>query len=109
MGSLEIKGQPICDYVHVANQSLQHFIESLKKTRDAGYLDGHPIELQWDKILSQQGYYHCLLGKNNLQDKWQEVHAWCEQQYTKDRYAWTGSVFWFETEQDQILFALKWS
>jgi hypothetical protein len=37
------------------------------------------------------------------------MHHWCEQQFGKDHYAWTGSTFWFETEKDATLFGLRWA
>jgi hypothetical protein len=37
------------------------------------------------------------------------MHHWCEQQFGKDHYAWTGSTFWFETKKDATLFGLRWA
>jgi hypothetical protein len=38
---------------------------------------------------------------------WGEIHAWCNEHFG-NRYTWNGNTFWFEKEQDAILFKLKW-
>jgi hypothetical protein len=37
-----------------------------------------------------------------------ECYDWCGEQFGPEHFAWTGSKFWFETESDAIMFALRW-
>ena len=105
MGSLEITGQSVSDYVYTKNQSLREFVANVKKKFSDGYLDGHPNDPDWPKILQENNFYSCQLKKL---DNWPQVHKWCEWQFGSDHYIWTGSTFWFENEQAQLLFMLTW-
>jgi len=105
MGSLEITGQSITDHVHPKIQSLREFIDTTKKTFSNGDLDGHPNVPNLPEILAENNFYSCPLKQVN---KWPDVHKWCEWQFGRDHYVWIGNIFWFETEQDQILFMLTW-
>ena len=42
-------------------------------------------------------------------DRHWEQTQWCEQQFGKDSYTWTGSRFWFDRTEDAALFALRWA
>ena len=58
---------------------------------------------------SQAGYLPVkskLLGREG---EWQQIHAWCREHVGEKHYSWTGSTFWFESEQDAALFALRWA
>lgn len=37
-----------------------------------------------------------------------ELHDWAEQHLGRENYNWTGSIFWFNNQQDATLFALRW-
>lgn len=60
------------------------------------------------EVFRQAGLYSVNVGLSGLDD-WQGLHQWCQQQFGTDHYTWTGSVFWFENEQDAVLFTLRWS
>ena len=77
--------------------------EYLKKNRNQ-----HLGALNYRTILIRQGYPNVLLG-NEGHKNWKEVHRWCKEQYGEDHYTWTGSRFWFETEQDATWFAMRWA
>lgn len=59
--------------------------------------------LDWNSVFEDQGYYSVT-----VRPKSKECYVWCAEQFGKDHYAWTGSKFWFETEQDAIIFTLRW-
>ena len=61
--------------------------------------------IDWHRAFTDQGYHDVAL---NELTQWQEIHQWCEQQFGQDHYVWTGNRFWFEQEQDAMLFALRW-
>jgi hypothetical protein len=62
----------------------------------------------WNQRLRAAGYYSAELGLSPFTN-WQHVHDWCCDQFGEDHYVWTGSTFWFETEQAAVLFALRWT
>jgi len=71
--------------------------------------DGERTQPLWNVRFQDAGYYGIEASRKAITDHWQEMHHWCEQQFGKNNYAWTGSSFWFENEKDSVLFALKWS
>lgn len=65
-------------------------------------------DYNWRRAYDKMNYPSVLLGAHgHLQ--WQEVHAWCQEQFGKEHYTWTGSRFWFDQEKDAVLFALRWA
>ncbi len=62
---------------------------------------------QWDRRFKEAGYHPARI--TDCLTCWDEIHNWCEDQYGNEHYTWTGTTFWFETEQDCILFLLRWS
>lgn len=55
----------------------------------------------------EEGWIGVQTGKRPAME-WTDCHKWCSEQF-QDNYHWTGSTFWFTTEQDAMLFALKWA
>jgi len=93
------------DLIHVkSTQSIRDYIINFKKYADQAYLDGHPLELQ--QQLEQAGFIRVYL--NNMY-VWKELHDWCKQNIGSDYYTWFGNVFWFNNEQDALLFDLRWN
>jgi hypothetical protein len=60
----------------------------------------------WNGRFKDAGYYP--VDVSNSMYNWSSIHAWCEEKFTKNHYAWAGSTFWFESEQDAIMFTLRW-
>ena len=65
--------------------------------------------IDWNRVLAEKGYCPVQAGGFSAVGNWRECHAWCKEQFGREHYTWTGSKFWFETEQDAMLFLLKWS
>ena len=61
----------------------------------------------WNRKLEDGGYYQVDILSKNFAER-QKAVAWCTEQFGKDHYCWTGSSFWFECEQDSVLFTLRW-
>ena len=40
--------------------------------------------------------------------KWTNIHMWCKCEVGEDNYTWTGTRFYFSSEQAAVLFALRW-
>jgi hypothetical protein len=76
------------------------------------FIDQAPLEsseetfFDWYLYLKQVGWHSVKIG---LRQRWEPAHQWCIQQYGSDHYTWTGNCFWFETEQDALLFQLTWA
>ena len=87
---------------------IQDFIDSWKVYDKQNY-NPNQVYPPWTKRFVDYGYHSVSLSGNALENDWQEVHKWCEDQFGGRHYAWTGSVFWFETEKDANWFTLRWS
>lgn len=81
---------------------IKDFIDSWSKFSSLG------ISQDWDRRFKDAGYFDVDLGLDGLQN-WPDVHSWCMKQYGKRHYSWVGSKFWFESEEDSIIFALRWA
>jgi len=80
--------------------SIGSFIRSLQRQDEVR----ETIELfDWNGVLEDQGYYSVKLRPKN-----KESWDWCTEKFGAEHYAWTGSKFFFETEQDAIMFTLRW-
>ena len=91
--------------------SIKDFIQAWKQldlSEDRGREEENTRPF-WNLRFQDAGYYGIEASRESIRDYWQEMHQWCEQQFGEDRYAWTGSTFWFETDNDAMLFGLKWS
>ena len=81
--------------------SIGNFIRLVQRLRD----EKETLEpLDWNSVFEDQGYYSVLLRPRN-----KECYEWCAEQFGKEHFAWTGSKFFFETEQDAIMFKLRWA
>lgn len=86
---------------------IQDFIESWK-VYDKQFYNPSQVYTPWTKRFVDCGYYSVPLTGNAIGYDWQDVHQWCEQQFGERHYAWTGNIFWFETEEAAAWFALRW-
>jgi hypothetical protein len=59
----------------------------------------------WEGLLTQQGYCSVPIQTNR---EFLQVNAWCNQHIGEDHYVWTGSSYWFETDEAAVLFSLRW-
>jgi len=84
-------------------ESIGQFSSRVVSTR----IDGSASTIDWNRELDDAGFYSITVNGVRISN-WRPVHQWCCENFGADRYTWTGSKFWFETEQDSILFALKW-
>jgi len=90
---------------------IHDFIGAWKQWDQAGdrERDGDSTQPLWNVRLQDAGYYGIEASREAIRDNWQEMHQWCEQQFGKQHYAWTGSRFWFECEPAAVLFTLRWA
>jgi len=90
---------------------IQNFIQAWKqwdRVEDRGQ-DSESTRPFWNLRFQDAGYYRIEPSRKSISEYWPEMHHWCEQQFGRDHYAWTGSTFWFENEKDAIVFSLRWS
>lgn len=86
--------------------SIREFTRQVTAMRDQKKLLD-PID--WNSILADRGYVPVPIGyRVRRQGDRTARLAWCVEQFGEEHYAWTGSNFWFETESDAVLFALRW-
>lgn len=93
--------------------TIQDFITKTRSDWEATYrsrgaaevLVGKMPDIKWADTLRNAGYHSVRISMS----RWTDVHPWCNENFGEEHYTWTGTSFWFETEQDAILFALKWS
>ena len=84
--------------------NIREYIDYIKTVDPMVVKPGH----DWSTTFGKMNYPNVLLGRNGHR-QWQEVHAWCQEQFGSDHYAWAGSRFWFDRTEDAVLFALRWS
>jgi hypothetical protein len=84
--------------------NIHDFIDSWKV-----YDKQHKSDVDWNVRFKCGGYYSASAGWNMMSAEWNQMHKWCEEHIGKQRYAWTGSTFWFETKADAAFFILRWS
>jgi hypothetical protein len=89
-------------------ETIRDFADRIMETEPVSY---SPTETstRWRAAYSQAGYYPVKLGMLGVEGEWQECHQWCCEHVGEQHYTWTGSTFWFETEQAAALFALRWA
>jgi hypothetical protein len=63
-------------------------------------------DVDWTRRYIDAGYYRIVISSAR---HWTEIHEWCKQEIGNSHYSWTGSNFWFETQEDAFRFALRWS
>jgi hypothetical protein len=88
---------------------IQDFVESWKgyDSNIKGNLQLPNCPKNWESRLRDAGYYRAMYA--GYGQKWPDVHKWCEEHVGKKHYAWTGFTFWFDSEKNAILFALRWA
>jgi hypothetical protein len=84
--------------------SLREFVDAYQEIDRINRIDYTSIN--WNTRLQQAGYHFIHL---NLKYVRQDIISWCEKNYGTN-FAWTGNdTFWFNTEKDAVLFALRWA
>lgn len=58
-------------------------------------------------VLGSAGFPSVTIGRQHSL-LWSKVHDWCREYYGPGNYTWTGEIFWFNTEEDAVVFALKY-
>ena len=56
-------------------------------------------------VLKNAGYIPIRINGN----RWGPIFDWLQENIGWENYNSTGNTFWFNSEQDAVLFALKWS
>jgi hypothetical protein len=63
----------------------------------------------WNRYLEANGYYGVYIDTSkSTRMEIKGMLAWANDRYGKGHCYWTGSCFWFDREEDALLFALKW-
>jgi len=68
-------------------------------------------EFDWDYRFRLAGYHSVPLASNkNHYEKFAEAVIWCREQFGNNGFSWTGprAVFWFDSQENAVLFALRW-
>lgn len=86
--------------------SINEFTRQVMAMRDEQKLID-PID--WNFVLTQAGYVPVSAQlRARREGERLSMIDWCTEQFGIDHYVWTGLNFWFETEQDAIMFALRY-
>lgn len=86
--------------------SIRVFTDHVIKMTDKKQLF-EPID--WNAMLADHGYVPVPIGiRIRKPDERNAMRAWCLEQLGEEHFVWTGSNYWFETESDAIMFALRW-
>lgn len=63
------------------------------------------LYVNWNDRFSVGGYHKVTISNDG---SWAAMHEWCRKTVGEKNYAWAGSTFWFEKEEDAIEFTLRW-
>jgi hypothetical protein len=68
-------------------------------------------EEDWNSRFKDAGYYSVIWGSTVYypNNHWDELFRWCSDTFGVRHFVWCGSKFWFDCEENAILFALRWS
>lgn len=83
--------------------SIRSFIDKVKAEKEK---PDKAVFIDWPEILSAAGYHRADLNDST---HWKEVHIWCVEEFGQENYAWSGNIFWFQTNEAATWFTLKWS
>ena len=72
------------------------------------YLKNPHEVMDWNGYLEENGYIGVWIDYSSTRLKKQEMLSWANESFGNGHCYWTGSCFWFDREQDAVLFALKW-
>jgi hypothetical protein len=90
------------EYINKAKADHRQY---LRNRSAAEVLVGAPEPLDWNVKLEEGGYYSVDLRSA---EHWTDIHQWCRGQYGQENYSWSGTRFWFQTDREAMLFALRW-
>jgi len=65
--------------------------------------------MDWNGYLEENGYIGVWIEYNHTRLKKKEMLAWANESFGNGHCYWTGSCFWFDREENAVLFALKWA
>ena len=86
--------------------SIRAFTDQVIKMSDEKHLF-EPVD--WNIMLADYGYVPVPIGiPFRKPGERNAMQAWCCEQFGEEHFVWTGSKYWFETESDAIMFALRW-
>ena len=70
----------------------------------------NPHEIvDWNEYLEQAGYFCVVIDGRYTRTELRERSDWIKERCGPDHCYWTGHRFWFDREEDAVLFALKWA
>ena len=95
--------------------TIQEFVQDTEANWKQAYrnrpasevLLGPMKKINWRETFFSKGYIPIRLGDGN-HGHWKSVHNWCQENFGRSHYSWTGEIFWFENEKDATLFSLRW-
>jgi hypothetical protein len=95
--------------------NIQEYIDRAKELNSELYRNQSAAEVllksrsntitDWTLVLQKGGYHSVVFRKG----EWSRMHVWCQENFGKNHYTWSGSTFWFETEKDAAWYALHWA
>jgi len=90
--------------------NIREFIDKTKEKHREHLRNHHALgvtgkTILWSEELAAAGYITVKLTRSA---DWPEVHRWCIDNIGEDHYTWSGTDFWFESEEDAVMFSLRW-
>ena len=88
---------------HGSTYSMSSIGDFIRQVQEIIESDGLSEPINWNGLFLLNKYIPVEFSPKN-----KECYDWCSEQFGSEHFAWTGSKFWFETEQDAIMFTLRW-
>lgn len=88
---------------------IKEFVGEYLEEIHSRQLEGdEPPTIDWNNMLESGGYICISSGKLGWTGEFREAAQWCREQFGREHYYFTGGSFWFDREEDAVMFALRW-
>ena len=64
--------------------------------------------LDWRKQSRENGYFEVCRSKQPPPAQY-IIGQWCVDKFGSEHYSWDGTSWWFDSEENAVLFALRWA
>ena len=83
----------------------QFIDENCQKYIDEG---GRTDMLDWQKQFRKNGYFEVCGVAQPFSNQY-IIGQWCVDKFGSEHYSWDGTSWWFDSEENAVLFALRWA
>ena len=64
--------------------------------------------IDWHQLIGQGGYHWVEYSSSDILENSDKMFRWLHDEIGRDHYLFVGTGFWFDNQQNQMLFILTW-